>query len=89
MIWDFSIIQQNHALACPDLYMLICQSSYYTSLISPEQGIDETVNFRNFGKLLGSIFCGILAPKQEKQNESDRAHEAWCNGYHLYIALGK
>ena len=76
MIRDFSIIQQNHALACPGLCMLICQPLYHTSLISPEQEIDETVHFRNFGKLLGSIFCGILAPKQEKQNESDRAHEA-------------
>ena len=76
MIWDFSIIQQNHALAFPGLYMLIFQSLYHTSLISPEQEIDETVNFRNFGKLLVSVFCGILAPKQEKRNESDRELEA-------------
>ena len=42
---NFSVIQQKHALICLGLCRLIFQSSYHTSLISPKQEIDETVNF--------------------------------------------
>ena len=43
MVWDFSVIQQKHALACPDLYRSIFQSLWHTSLISPRCEINETV----------------------------------------------
>ena len=48
MIWDFSVIQQKHALTCLGLYKLIFQSLYHTSLISPKWEIDETGNVQNF-----------------------------------------
>ena len=75
MIWDFSIIQQKHALTCPDLYSLIFQSLYHTSFILPKREIDETVNFRNFCKLFKNIFAAFFEAyyhpifKWEKQNE--------------------
>ena len=50
MIWDFSTIQEKHALTCPGLYRLIFQSLYHISLILPKREIDE-INFRNFRKL--------------------------------------
>ena len=65
MIWDLSVIQQEHALTWPSLYRLIFQSLYDTSLISRRWEIDETVNFQNFCKLFTNkcaIFLGILAP---------------------------
>ena len=43
MTWNFSVIQQKHALTCPGLYD--------TSLISLRWKINEAVNFRNFCKL--------------------------------------
>ena len=74
MIWDFSIIQQKHALTCPGLYRLIFQSLYHTSLISPRWEIDETVNFRNFSKFFTrklAHFWAFWHPifKREKRNE--------------------
>ena len=82
MIWDFSIIRQKHALTCPSLYGLICQTLYHTSLISPKRELDETVNFRNFRNLLtnkfSAFFFGILAPQFQtgKTKQSGKAHEA-------------
>ena len=74
MIWDFSIIQQKHVLACPGLYRLILESLYHTSLILPKREIDETINFRNIRKLFINKlarFFGILSPHLEmgKTNE--------------------
>ena len=75
MIWDFSIIQQKHALTCPGLYRLIFQSLYQTSLILPKWEIDEIVNFRNFRKLFTNKFAAFYVAlwyaifKREKQNE--------------------
>ena len=60
MIWDFSVIQQKHALTWPGLYRLIFQSLYDTSLISPRWEIDETVNFRNFRKLFTKSCAAFL-----------------------------
>ena len=34
MIWNFSIIQQKHALTCPGLYRLIFQSLYHNTSLS-------------------------------------------------------
>ena len=65
IIWDFPVIQKKHALTWSGLYRLIFQSIYDTSLMSPGWEIDETVNFRNFCKLLTSkwaAFSNILAP---------------------------
>ena len=84
IIWDFSIIQQKHALTCPGLYRLIFQSLYHTSLILPKREIDETVNFQNFSQVVQKeicpIFCGILVPHfqtgKTKTKRSDRVHEA-------------
>ena len=75
MIWDFSVIQQKHALTCPGLYRLIFQSLYNTSLISPKREIDETVNFRNFRKLFTNKFASFFVVfwhpifKRRKQNQ--------------------
>ena len=75
MIWDFSVIQQKHALTCPGLYRLIFQSLYNTSLISPKREIDETVNFRNFRKLFTNKFAAFFVvfwhpiSKREKRND--------------------
>ena len=75
MIWDFSIIQQKHALTCPGLYRLILQSLYHTSLILPKRKNDN-----KFSKLSQvvlnkfSAFLGILAPHFEtgKTKRSDQ-----------------
>ena len=48
------------SLTCPDLYRLIFQTFYHTSLISPKREIDETVNFRNFRKLFTNKFSAFL-----------------------------
>ena len=92
MIWDFSVIQQKHALTCPGLYRLIFQSLYHTSLISPRWEIDETINFRNFCKLFTNKFSACFVAfwhpifKREKRNEvTGHMHEACSNGRHLYI----
>ena len=75
MTWDFSVIQQKHALTCPGLYRLVFQSLYDTSLISPRWQIDETVNFRNFRKLFTNKYaaylghCGTLFSNGKKRNE--------------------
>ena len=96
MIWDFSSIQQKHALTCPGLYRLIFQSLNQTSLILSKQEIDELINFQNFHKLFinkFAAFFGILASHFQigKTKQSDRAHEACCNVWSslLYNALGK
>ena len=89
MIWDFSVIQQKHALTWPGLSRLIFQSLYDTSLISPRWEIDETVNFRDFRKLFtnkcAAFFFGILAPyfQTRKTKRSGRVHEACCNDRQL------
>ena len=79
MIWDFSVIQQKHALTCLGLYKLIFQTFYHTSLILPKREIDETVHFRNFCK---PRFYGILAPHFQtgkmKAMKNIRSHAA-CN----------
>ena len=78
MIWDFSIIQQKHALACPSLYRLICQTLYYTSLISLKRELDETVNFRNLRNLLTNKFSAFFVAfwhpifKQKKRSKVTR-----------------
>ena len=82
MIWDFSIIQQKHALTCLGLYRLIFQSLYHTSLILPKRKIDEIINFRNFRKLfINNLpwFFGILAPHLEKgkTKQSDQWQSTW------------
>ena len=75
MIWDFSIIEQKHALTCPVLYRLIFQSLYHTSLILAKREIDETVNFRNFCKLFRNKYAVLFVTfwhpifKLEKRNE--------------------
>ena len=75
MIWDFSVIQQKHALTCSGLYRLIFQYLYHASLILPKRGIDETVNFQKFRKLLTNKFAAFFAIfwhpifKREKRNE--------------------
>ena len=82
------------SLACPDLYKLIFQTFYHTSLISPKREIDETVNFRNFRKLFTNKFSPFLwhfgthFQTAKMKEVSDKAHEACCNGRHLYT-LGK
>ena len=58
MVWDFSIVQQKHALTCPGFYRLIFQSLYYTSLILPQQEADEIINF---SKLLRRMFINKFA----------------------------
>ena len=85
MIWDFSIIRQKHALTCPSLYGLICQTLYHTSLISPKRELDETVNFRNFRNLLTNKFSAFFLAfwhpnfKQEKRSKVARhmKHLQW------------
>ena len=57
MIWDFSIIQQKHALTCPVLYRPNFQSLYHTSLILPKREIDEIINFWNFHKFFINKFA--------------------------------
>ena len=73
MIWDFSIIQQKHALTFLGLYRLIFQPLCHISLILPKQEIGEIVNLKNFRKLFTNkfAFCGILAPHfhTEKRNK--------------------
>ena len=72
MTWDFSVIQQKHALTCSGLYRLIFQSLCDTSLISLRWQLDETVNFRNFCKLFTN-----------KRNEvAGHAHEAVDEEFH-------
>ena len=76
------------SVACPDLYKLIFQTFYHTSLISPKWEIDETVNFRNFciffTSKLSAFSWHFGTPFSNKKNErSDKAHEACCNGRHL------
>ena len=88
-------VEQKHAPTCPGLFRHGFQSLYHTSFISPKREIDDTVNFRNFRKSFTNKFCGvlcgILAPHFQwgKMRRSDRAHEAaheaCCNGRHLYI----
>ena len=48
------------SLACPDLYKLIFQTFYHTSLISPKREIDETVNFQNFRKFFTNKLSAFL-----------------------------
>ena len=75
MIWDFSFIQQKHALTCSGLYRLIFQYLYHASLILPKWEIDETVSFQKFRKLLTNKFAAFFAIfwhsifKREKRNE--------------------
>ena len=72
MTWDFSVIQQKHALTFPGLYRLISQSLYDTSLISLRWKNNETVNFRNFCKLFTN-----------KRNEvAGHAHEVVDEEFH-------
>ena len=47
---SFGSSSSEMSLICPDLYKLIFQTFYHTSLILPKREIDETVNFRNFRK---------------------------------------
>ena len=50
--------------------------------------IDETVNFQNFHKITFLHFYGILAfhfQMGKTKEVNDKAHEACCNGHHLYI----
>ena len=52
-------ISSGMSLTCPDLYRLIFQTFYHTSLVSPKQEIDETINFRNFRKLFTNKFSAF------------------------------
>ena len=59
-IWNFSYIQQKHALTCPGLYRPIFPSLCHTSLISPRREINETVDFRNFRTLFPNMLSMSL-----------------------------
>ena len=52
-------ISSGMSLTCPDLYRLIFQTFHHTSLISPKQEIDETINFQNFRKLFTNKFLAF------------------------------
>ena len=73
------------------IYMLIFQTFYHTSLVSPKREIDEKNFFRNCSQINFLHFYGILAPHfltGKMKEVSDMAHKVCCNGHHLYT-LGK
>ena len=57
---SFGSSSSEMSLICPDLYKLISQTFYHTSLILPKRKIDETVNFRNFRKFFTSKLSAFL-----------------------------
>ena len=74
MIWDFSVIQQEHALTCPDLYRHIFQSLYHIPLTTSRWEIDKTVHFQNFRKFTNNFatflwYFGIQFSNGKKQIE--------------------
>ena len=56
----FGSSSSGMSLICPDLYKLIFQTLYHTSLILPKREIDEAVNFRNFRKFFTSKLSAFL-----------------------------
>ena len=74
-LWK-EIFSSGMSLACLDLYKLIFQTFYHTSLISLKREIDETVNFRNFCKFFTKKLSAFLwhfgTPFSDGKNERSK-----------------